>query len=1000
MLLHRSNSTDRLLEHLARRLDEPADPFREDWVIVHSRGLGKWLQQKLADQNGVCGHVRFLLPTQVVQVLLERHLDQPAAPWSSGRLRWSLLFALEDRLGHPAFRQVRRWAEEDGDEHIQRRLAGLAGELAPRFERYALYRADEVAGWDENGEWDHVLWHDLASIEALRPDQRIARARELIAAADVETLPARVAVFTPGSLPPLFVGLLEDLDQRVGVTVHALSANSEHPLVQSLGGQARELVEVLAATETLDDFDAPTNVGLLPSLQRQLLGSEEPLQVEERPSLRVHTCAGDLRQVEVLRDVVHECLAEDEGRQPRDVLVLTPDIERFAPLIKAVFAKGPSPRPWAAGEALPALPFRIADRGLTWRNRPAAALLAAMELLDTRFEVTTLSDLLSVPAVAEHHGLDPQGLASLREHLAEASIHWAADAAHREEHEVPDGEAFTWRRGLDRLLLGQAVGDAEVLDLPAAGDIEDRDGRGALGALCTIADALIGLRTQRHLLRTPTEWRGQLLELLEVLAGTEGHELAATRAAVRSVAEEAPDRPAGWAAVRAVLEAVLRLPEAGRGYLAGGTTVSDMVPMRSVPFSVVCVLGMDDGAFPRTSTEPSFDRIAEAPKPGDRDIRQEDRGLFLETLLCAQDRLELFTTDRSVRDGRERPPATVLAELLEVLGDQATIIEHPLQPHAARRFDGGTWAFDPVQVRAAEAAAKAFESQTPRPWLEAPLEDPEPAVPTLGELESFLNSPTRWFVRKRIGVGWYDRDEELSDIEPLEPYEKGLEEWKAVQAFVKLRLAGVDETRAWQRARDELPLGSLGEIVHDHVAEQGEDLVARLVSARTGRELLAIEHAGLSGTLEVFDGTQLWWTASKFPGQHRRLKPWIRHVAACASGHAIQTTLLGRDSDPIEWEPLSADEARERLEDLLALHAVGRTVPLLFWPEPSSTWLRSRRNEWKTRGDMETVRERQPECAWVLGDDDPWKTERLPVLDGLSFDDLAHRILDPIPGGA
>ena len=1004
MKLHRSNAPDRLLELLAERLGTPADPFREDWVIVHARGLGRWIQQRLADENEVCANVRFLQPAEALQQLLVRLLPEPPKPWSEPVLRWSLLRALEARLDQPAFEAVARWARMDGPEHVQRRLAGLAGELAPRFERYALYRPDEVAAWGPDGDWDHVLWHELASADEQDPAARVATATALVAQAPAAALPGRIGVFTPGVLPPCFVRLLDALDQRSEVHLYALQPPSwAHPLASSLGRQAQALDEVLApfAPTRHDHTVLPQPTGLLQALQRNLLGEPTPYTDDTRPSLRVHGCAGELRQVEVLRDVIHECLAEDEQLQPRDILVLVTDLDRYAPLLRAIFGKGPYPAAWGADQPLPALPFRLADRGLTQRNRAAAALLRAMDLLDTRFEASTVMDLLALPAVADHHGLDAGALEALRELVVGACVHWGADEDHRSSFDVPGTDAYTWRRGLDRLLLGQALGDGEALDLVPSGEVEDKDARSALGAMCRIVDALLALRGAHDEEDTLPAWQARLERLLHVLAGGDGFEVVATRRVVGQLVEAGdPTHVVSWPALRTLLTAALTVPETGRGYLAGGISVSDMVPMRSVPFRVVCVLGLDDGVFPRTAHEPSFDRIASGyPLPGDRSLREDDRGVFLETLLAARDRLELFTTDRSPLDGKRRPPATVLAELQECLGAVGATRSHPLHPFAARRFqDARPWGFDPIMLAAARGAARAFDDTPSEPFLPAPLAPDDPRPIELRELVSFLKNPTSWFCRKVVGVGFYERDDELSDLEPLRPLEPGLEEWGWLDEYVRLRLAGDDDVEEHWRVRDRIPHGNLGLVQHARVHAKVEDLVQRLFALQGAPRLVAVELPGLSGVVRVHGDAFLAWTPSARAKAKLQLDAWIHHVALSAAGAGVTTHVLSRGGYDLAWAPLAAARASALIDDWLELWRAGQRVPLLFWPDLSAHRLRVADGElWRLNKTWYELRDRDAASAWMLGDRFPWDLEgRLPVLPHLGFSDLAERLLKPM----
>ena len=56
--------------------------------------------------------------------------------------------------------------------------------------------------------------------------------------------------------------------------------------------------------------------------------------------MQVHSCHGPARQIDVLREVLLGLLQDDSTLEPRDILVMCPDIDTYAPLIVAGFGLG------------------------------------------------------------------------------------------------------------------------------------------------------------------------------------------------------------------------------------------------------------------------------------------------------------------------------------------------------------------------------------------------------------------------------------------------------------------------------------------------------------------------------------------------------------------------------------------------------------------------------------------------------------------------------------
>ncbi|MFG0320499.1 MAG: exodeoxyribonuclease V subunit gamma [Planctomycetota bacterium JB042] len=909
---------------------------------------------------------------------------------------WSVLGALADLLGHPAFADVRRYLAADPDLETPR-AHRFAGRVATLFDRYHAYRPDLCRRWrDGGGEgdgWQPVLWNAVR--ERLGGDDPAARAERFLercagAPLDAPGLPPRVSVFGVSMLPPLWVRLLAALARHVpvdlfvpapsreywghvrtsrearrarreaaatGIDPDDLALDDGHPLLAAFGRLGRDFQEALedetyvdAAGEAL--FEAPGDASTLRAVQTDLLELRPATKRPADGSIAVHACHSPMRQVEVLHDRLLALFAERTDLEPRDVLCMTPDLETFAPLVEAVFGTDRAEQE--------SIPFRIADQRVRRESAVADAFLRIVELAGGRLAATEVFDVLSLPVVSDRFGLDAGTLDRVGEWIRGAGVRWGRDAAHRAAERQPETDRNTWRFGLDRLLLGLAMrgdGGRTFAGVLPVDDVEGTE-TAALGGLAAFVEALA--ERTRDLERGPRplgEWVDAFLRVLELIARDDRNawEHEAVRDALLALPDEAAagrfDGRLDLAAARDVLAARVDRAAPGAVFAAGGVTFCEMVPMRSVPHAVVCLLGLDDGVFPRGRPAASFDLVRAAPRAGDRDPRDEDRQLFLEALLAARDRLLILHTGRSVRTNERLPPSVVVSELVEAVGEVETQ-EHPLQ------------AFAPAAFRADDAARQSYradlvagaraidgEGSDPEPFVSAPLpprpEEVEEGVVSLDALRRTLENPARTLLRERLRVAFPGAEETFEDREAMDL--GPLEAWQLRHGLLEGLASGraIEEVVAAARAAGSLPLGTRGEMLLDDAAERMRTFLAELRSRGvTAPEWLEVDvpvgGGRVVGRVPIRPGADVALFVKDSSDKPKyRLAAWIFHLAAhVETGRPFETLLVTYDKKrpphAKEQRLAAVDDAREHLARLVALHerARGGVVPF----EPETSW--------------------------------------------------------------
>ncbi|MBM4361259.1 MAG: exodeoxyribonuclease V subunit gamma, partial [Deltaproteobacteria bacterium] len=677
-------------------------------------------------------------------------------------------------------------------------------------------------------------------------------------------------------------------------------------------------------------------------------------------SLEVHACHGALRQCEALREALLRRFAADPTLEPRHVLVMTPDVETFAPLLAAVLGR--------RGGGVPAIPVHVADLGLTTTNPLAETLLRLLELCDERVTATRVAELLGLEPVRARFGIDADDLADLEELIEASGLRWGWDAADRAAADQPPTDQNTVRFALERLALGVLVPDpGGVAVLPAAGelgaavplDLGARDRVARFGMLADLLGAVAELREALLTAAGAAEWRDRLGGALDRLTLVTD-DRAWLRAEVEALLDElfAPAAAGGLPFERSAAVAMLRgafeLPQKGDRPVTGAVTICAMEPMRSVPFRVVAVVGLDDGAFPRAARPAAWDPLA-ARRHDEHDRRALDRHLFLEALLCARDALLLFGTGFGPRRGEKVPLSVVVEELLEVIGDGARRT-HPLQPWSDQTFTSpaelphdALWASAARALREERPARELLDERYP------PAAATRSSV-TVEELARALEHGPKEFFSKTLRLSGAQEGGALPDREAFELDDLG--SWQLRDRL--LSLPAVNEAAASARfaAEGVIPLGAAGlsvagvsaakaQAVREAAFEGGEPPTRS--EPRTVQVGDVLVHAGpVWERARAGASEQVFLSASKAGKDRPLLHAFFAGLAARAAGADVQRVRVisqGKDG-PVTVElalPRDPAEASRLLAEVVALWQDCAGRPVLLLPKLSRAVAEARR---------------------------------------------------------
>ena len=962
LTVHRAHRLDTLAGVLAGTLAAPpADPLQRELVAVPSRGVGRWLSQQLAGRFGIAANIGFPTPEAMFgQVTAAVDPALAASPdWGQTALLWHVLAVLDDELRAPELAVLASHLGADAaDDRARRgRRLATAATLTRLFVAYGRQRpamlAEWAAGADTDGAlnplpesmtWQPWLWRRVrARIGVPHPAERldalVARLREQPAAAG---LPDRLAVFGATRLPGGLLTLLAALGEHRQVDVYLpypsdlpLPERPAHPLLASCAREVQGLQTALAdlgATDRFHPGPPPARPTLLSALQRSL-STDTPGEVPGEPdgSIEIHSCHGPSRQVEVLRDRLLHLFAGDETLQPRDVLVVCPDLDTYGPLIRGAFGADGGP-----------LRVRLADRGLRETNAVLDVLAALLDLAADRVRAGELLDLAAAGPVRQRFGFSDDDLETLADWVPRSGIRWGIDGTQRSRFNLEQFRQGTAHTGVDRIALGVAADESDLAWLATALPLSGIESTkaGLAGRFAEFVELLGGQLARMTARQRAAEWSDLLTETIELLTETpwelQWQEAQALRLITGALAQPGAHdgREQDWAEedwtgedggpslvlsdIRELIGGLLADRSGRSDFCTGELTVCPMRPMRSVPHRVIVLLGMDGAVFPRPATvdgddilavtSPAPDAVTSpapdpvtlpapdpvtslapvAPRTGEPGVRDEDRQTFLDAVTAVTERLLVFYTGTDPVTAAVVPPATVVSELQDLAGP-GVVVRHTLHAFDEANFRIGPpagpagmprpFSFDPALLggaRARSALNRGGTAGTP-PTVIAdavlPAQRPAPDV-ELAELIAFYQCPAEAFATGRLGLDL--RKPEEASGEQLAVTLDGLERWGIGQRYLTELLHGVDPLVAQgaEQRRGTLPPFQLGAEILREITEKAAAIATVAEPYRTGTQSGAARDADVALTLP--DGRRLTGTVGDLFGH--------RHVTVTFSG--------------------------------------------------------------------------------------------------------------------
>ena len=860
--------------------------------------------------------------------------------------------------------------------------------------------------------WQSILWQKILQSPGLEPTQHRASLHQKfmtrvqnLTAAPTE-LSSTLSIFGLSSLPQMHLQALQAVGTLINIDIYFLNPCEHYwgdivapkdlakhsirqlikadgplleedylevgnPLLASFGKQGREFLELLLDNDTLAvkeyftrNEDSPANT--LTTIKNDILALESGSPLEnstplkrasensstDDQSLQIHCCHSRRRELEVLFNQLMSMLAQNSGLRPTDIMIMAPDISEYAALIPAVFQNH--------------IYYSITDRPLAQESTILASFELILNLPRSRLTSTEVVDLLEVPAIQDKFSFADTDLEKIIFWIKESGIRWEMDGASKQSNwGLPASEHNTWGFGLRRLIMGMAMQQptdespmyASILPF----EVEPADSQ-LIGRLCTFIDLVDSFRTRLAKPQTASEWQRTITALLDEFflpSNDDEYALSYIHKALDKLQQQTRScdyqTTLSHPLVHHWLNEQLAAESQSRGFISGGITFATLLPMRSVPFKVICLLGMNDNEFPRQDKPFGFDLMAADYRKGDRSKRNDDRYLFLEALISASEYFYLSYIGRSLKDNKPKPASVLVLELqdyLQTIYGKSFEIEHPLQPFDKKYYDPEQPAYssyDSNWYRAliAEPGESQFQDIELSPAAEVPLSHSQ-------QLTDFFRHPAKYYFHQ-LGVFLETEDFDLMDTESFQL--DALERYQLADTALGI-LVAQQSIAAWKTrilADGVLIDGMLGEqnlqteIVKAHtVYEKLTQLIT--TEAQNISCSLTINGHAIDAEIRCFNGQPINYQTGTLR-ERQLLTIWIKHLFMNAAGHrtesqmlstqptkktatgqktikAVQTTLL----------PMEAELANDTLEQLALLYDQGLKKPLLFLPATSKVF--------------------------------------------------------------
>lgn len=915
-----SNHIEILCQTLSGKVQEPGlNIFDKQVIITQSNGMSSWLKTELAKQNGVFANFEFYNQDSFLQGIyqllfkerLQNNLDE---------IKYKIYKCLDSTDFKKIFPEISHYYESDELRRMQ-----LSGKIADLFDQYQLYRPEMITNWEREGfstensveKWQLWIWKQLG-IESRTKIRRKILDQLVIQQELIKRTYPSISLFGITDYTQYHLDFFNALAKYITVNFY-LCLPTEHKqfqneLLVSYGKKAFELANMFKFT----DYKIAQNVGdsLLTQIQDQILNNRLDLEWKKDDSVQVNSCYTPAREVECLYNYLLDLFQKDNKLQPRDVLVITTDINKYAPFIKAVFQYAPVK-----------IPFQVSGADYNSDNTIVSTLEQIISFTEDDFTSEKVISLLEQKRIKQHFGI--QDCNYIRSVLNKANIRFG-----RENRSEDDTKYVSWKYGLEKILLGYSMltdKEYKIGEDLTIYPFKDSEASGSydLLRLKAFVAKLESVIDNQNKFKTLTEWKKFLFEeVIEKLIYRDDYdkedrvEKTSIDRAVSFINNIGFDEKVSFEVFLSELKTKLFVVPRVSKLNTGRVTVSSPVPVRGLPYKIICFLGLNNDIFPRKDKFMGFDLLGEQYNVGDRNIKETDKYIFIETLLSAREKLYMSYIGQSANDNTEIPPSIVLDILLDYLGPEMSIIKHPLH------------GFSSIYQKADKRLFTYLYSKPAKQFTTKVDERGDLTEISVYSFVKFFEHPIEWYFNTILGIRYEEDEYILPETELFElDY---LQKWIIKSELVELKDEDLETYLQKSIKEGLLPLKNLGKVTLENLVNESSAIKStyhKLVENKEELNVLVdieIENIQIKGTIgDIYDRQFILCSFSKSPKKNL-LRAYIKTLLLYANSEIDGAQLINKDGKVISLKFFTSDEAKSRLSELMFYFKKGTQEPLKF----------------------------------------------------------------------
>jgi exodeoxyribonuclease V gamma subunit len=1014
--LYTSNRIEKLVEPFIEVIFGPGRSlFQNEIVVVQNKGMQQWLSLQIAENTGICSFCSFPFPNAFVKSFFNQTFSEKELQLSfdSEINLWRIYCLLPSFIEKHKFDHLKAYLANQSSTH----LYNFAKKIADIFDQYTIYRDTLIKSWEagDSEDWQAVLWRELKkdTVHAHRVDMiHILQERMENQDYDFSKHPPRVSLFGISSLPPFYLSFINAISKYVDIHYFVLSPTIEYwddivsqkeaqklirsynkygknmekeiplhidegnSLLSAFGSYGRDFIARMHDFD-IEEYAIPAIIephSILEHIQSDIFHLKNPDNNNPRSidikdtSIQIHACHSQQREIEILYNFLLHLFNTEKSIIQSDIVVMAPDIEAYAPHIKAVFGT-----PEISNCRID---YSISDYSLLSSHGPIAAFCQILDFVESRFPVTGLLSILETPEIHTKFNMGQSDIGHIKTLLRKVAVNWGIDGTFKSDFDVPATSENTWYSGLEQLFLGFALPSHSTELYKSIFGCNAIEGFDAL-LLGNFAEFFTTLKTFRDDCRQSysiEQWPELFVTYINKLFTitnenkSDIEQLFNTLHDIQKISSkiETFNDPIPYSVIKQHVVETLSSQKSVNGFMLGNVTFCSILPMRSIPFKVICLIGMNDSTFPRKSNYVSWNEITVSPKKGDRSLEQEDRYVFLETLLSCRSILYISYVGFDLQNSTEYKPSTCVTELLSYVNNYFTmnsgnftdytsvkdfvVTKHYLHSFNRNYFVSHSKYFSYSADNFAAAATHCDILKKPVIFFDNPLKDPGSDFKhvQIQELTAFYKKPSKYLLRKRLQISFDSYDDSLNPEEPFTLDNKN--SYTIADSLIKKSLShDVDIKNCYDylKASNQLPHGSTGLTYFNDISVRLSGFIDQIKQYANGNqfenhyESLNIGEYVLSGVLSNT------WPEYQILFRYARIKPfdyisaWIQHlfISCCKKTNLPKQTILLTKDIEVRFQPVQEPEIA--LQELLDIFYEGLMQPIPFFSNVSWIYAKS-----------------------------------------------------------